>query len=151
MGAAAEEVDGGGTGPGTPSGPPAGVLRRSKITLVDAAVILAAAVAIFFSSLGAVDAAGALRAVITDAQGAEWIYPMEGDREIEVEGPLGVTIVHIHEGGVSIESSPCPNQTCVAAGSVDRSGQWIACLPNQVFVRVEGGSDEPEGVDTGTW
>ena len=118
---------------------------------MDAAVILAAGAAIIFSSLGAVDAAGALRAVITDAGGEEWIYPMDVDREIEVEGPLGVTIVHIHGGGVSIESSPCPNQTCVAAGSIVRSGQWIACLPNQVFVRVEGGADDGSGVDTGTW
>ncbi len=118
---------------------------------MDAAAILAAAAAVFLSSLGAVDAAGEPRVVITDADGQEWIYPLGDEREVGVRGPLGITTVHVHEGRVAIESSPCPNQTCVAAGAIDRPGQWVACLPNQVFVRVEGGTDDPEGVDSGTW
>jgi len=138
VGAAAENDD----GRGRP--------RRFRLTIVDAAAILAAASAVFLSSLGAVDAAGEPRVVISDGQGGEWIYPLNQDREIEIPGPLGSTTIHIHSG-VAIESSPCPNQTCVAAGSIERPGQWVACLPNQVFVRVEGGSDDESGVDTGTW
>lgn len=151
MGAAAEEDETRGSGPAAPPEPPAAKPRKLRLTFLDAAAVLAAASLVFLSSLGAVDAAGEPRAVIADANGQEWIYPLDTDREVQIEGPLGITIVHIHEDGVSIESSPCPNQTCVAAGSIDRPGQWVACLPNQVFVRVEGGADDPEGVDTGTW
>ena len=118
---------------------------------MDAAAVLAAAAAILLSSLGAVNAAGEPRVVISAYEGQEWIYPLKGDLTLEIPGPLGTTYVHIHDGEVAIESSPCPNQTCVAAGYVRLPGQWVACLPNQVFVRVEGGADEGSGVDSGAW
>ena len=151
VGAAAENGDGRGPAPAEPGSGYRDKPRRFRLTLVDTAAILAAVSTVLLSSLGAVDAAGEPRVVISDGQGGEWIYPLDGDREIQVPGPLGSTTVHIHDGSVAIETSPCPNQTCVAAGSIERPGQWVACLPNQVFVRVEGGSDDESGVDTGTW
>ncbi|NLJ45770.1 MAG: NusG domain II-containing protein [Treponema sp.] len=151
MGAAAEKDDGRDQGRSDPERPFLVKPRKLRITLVDAAVVLAALSVVFLSSLGAVDAAGEPRVVIADSTGQEWIYPLDADREIGIRGPLGTTTVHIHDGGVAIESSPCPNQTCVAAGFINQPGQWVACLPNQVFVRVEGGSDDGSGIDSGTW
>ena len=151
MGAVAEKGEALSSGPANPNGSPAADSRKLRITFVDLAAILAALSAVFLSSLGAADAAGEPRVVIADSIGEEWIYPLEADREIKIRGPLGITTVHIHDRRVAIESSPCPNQTCVAAGSIDRPGQWVACLPNQVFVRVEGRSDDEAVVDIGTW
>ncbi|MFA6505053.1 MAG: NusG domain II-containing protein, partial [Treponemataceae bacterium] len=62
------------------------------------------------------------------------------EETLRVKGEIGETVVHIHDGKASVESSPCSNQTCVAAGSIDSNGQWVACLPNGVFVRIEGSS-----------
>jgi hypothetical protein len=70
----------------------------------------------------------------------EWIYPLDGSVRLNVAGPLGDTVVEIREGAVRVVSSPCPEQTCVRAGPVSVPGQWIACLPNRVFVTVEGRS-----------
>jgi len=126
-----------------PSGP------KFRLTLVDIAAIALAVGAIFLSSLGAVNAAGEPRAIISNGQD-EWVYPMNQERSVEIPGPLGVTTVHIHDDSVCIEDSPCPNKTCVAAGAITEPGQWLACLPNQVFVRIEGGSDH-DGVDSGSW
>jgi len=151
VGAAAENGGTRGSGPEAPTEPPAAKPGKLRLTFLDAAAVLAAASLVFLSSLGAVDAAGEPRVVIADAKGQEWIYPLDTDLEVPIEGPLGISTVHIHDGRVAIESSPCPNQTCVAAGSIDRPGQWVACLPNQVFVRVEGGTDDGSDVDTGTW
>lgn len=116
---------------------------------MDVLAILLAVGAIVFSSVGAVSAAGEARVIISNGQD-EWVYPLDQDRSVEIPGPLGVTVVHIHDHSVCIEKSPCPNQTCVAAGSVAEPNQWIACLPNQVFVRIEGGTDNGV-VDTGSW
>jgi len=88
--------------------------------------------------------------VVIKAQGGEWIYPLSIDREIKVPGPLGDTLVGIHDKTVRIEDSPCPNKTCVAAGAISKAGQWIACLPNQVLVRVEGGSEDA-GIDASVY
>lgn len=73
-------------------------------------------------------------------EGAEqsWVFPLSANEEIHVAGPLGDTVVIIHNGAVHIHSSPCHNQLCVAMGEIRSQGQWIACLPNKVFVRIIG-------------
>ncbi|PKL26973.1 MAG: hypothetical protein CVV46_13925 [Spirochaetae bacterium HGW-Spirochaetae-2] len=32
----------------------------------------------------------------------------------------------------------CPLKICVSMGRIHRAGQWIICLPNQIFVWIEG-------------
>lgn len=78
-------------------------------------------------------------------ESGEWMQPLDKAGDIEVPGPLGSTWVHIGDGSASIESSPCPNQTCVAVGGVSQANQWVACLPNEVFVSIEGSAGS-EGV-----
>ena len=80
--------------------------------------------------------------VIASGKDGEWVYALVENRSIAIAGPLGSTIVEIHDGHVHFVSSPCPNQTCVASGSVSRAGQWLACLPNEVFIRLEGSTDD---------
>jgi len=74
----------------------------------------------------------------------EWVYPLSSDRVVSVAGPLGDTLVAIEGKTARIKDSPCPNKTCVAGGSISRPGQWLACLPNQVLVRIEGGADDAD-------
>ena len=79
-----------------------------------------------------------------------WIFPIDADETVSAIGPIGETLVVIHEGRVEILSSPCSEKTCVAAGGLHRSGQWVACLPNRVFVRIEGAA-RPDDVDAVSW
>ncbi|MDX9784376.1 MAG: NusG domain II-containing protein [Spirochaetia bacterium] len=81
----------------------------------------------------------------------EWLQPLDRPAVIEVPGPLGITVVHIENNSVHIESSPCPNQTCVAAGDIGTANLWIACLPNNVFVNIEGAGDPLEALDASTF
>jgi hypothetical protein len=59
-----------------------------------------------------------------------------------VKGPLGETVVVISGGKARVEDSPCPDKLCVHMPAISKPGQWIACLPNRVFVRVRGSSGE---------
>ncbi|MFW5850043.1 MAG: NusG domain II-containing protein [Spirochaetota bacterium] len=86
---------------------------------------------------------------IENEQGT-FLYPLGQDRTISVSGPLGDTVVVIHDDHVHVDESPCRDKICVAAGALGSTGQWTACLPNRVFVRVEGGEDE-DGVDAQTF
>ncbi len=88
--------------------------------------------------------------VVIEGNGHTWLYPLNTHECINVPGPLGETVVEIHDGKVGIVSSPCKNQLCVAAGEIHEHGQWIACLPNGVFVRIEGKTTEVF-VDETTW
>ncbi len=76
--------------------------------------------------------------VVIEASGAQWIYTLDQDRVERVRGPLGDTIVVIRDGAARVESSPCPDKLCVLAGAISRPGQWVACLPNKVMVRIGG-------------
>ena len=78
---------------------------------------------------------------VTSADSA-WLLRPDTDQVLEVAGPLGHNRIVVRDGSVFVESAPCANQICVKTGRVSRPGQWIACLPNRVFVAVEGGPEE---------
>ena len=83
------------------------------------------------------------RAVVrVTAPEGTWLLRPEEDQVLEVRGPLGSNRIVVRGGEVHVESAPCGNQICVKTGTVSRPGQWIACLPNRVFVAVEGGGDD---------
>jgi len=92
------------------------------------------------------------RYVHITGESGEWIAPLDKEAEYEVPGPLGITVVHIHDGKVAIEDSPCRNKICILSGAISEPGQWLACLPNQVFVRITSSESNDEGsVDAGVF
>ncbi|MEO6976616.1 MAG: NusG domain II-containing protein [Gallionella sp.] len=62
------------------------------------------------------------------------------NQQIEVPGPLGVTIVSIQNRKARIASDPSPRQYCVRQGWLKQSGEIALCLPNQVSVELAGSS-----------
>jgi len=56
--------------------------------------------------------------------------------------------VVIENGSVRVISSPCPEKICILTGAISRPGNWIACLPSGIFLRIEGKSrgGEPDAV-----
>lgn len=68
----------------------------------------------------------------------EWFYPLNQDRIIHVKGPLGETEIHIENEQAWVLSSPCEFKTCVSHAPLKQAGDWNACLPNQVFLSLEG-------------
>ena len=88
--------------------------------------------------------------VIIRSPDKTWVYPLDTELLINIAGPIGETTVKIHGGRTVIVSSPCSGQTCVASGELHRNGQWAACLPNRVFVLVEG-TDGGDAIDAASW
>ena len=86
----------------------------------------------------------------------EWIFPIDADETMAISGPMGDTAIVIHGGTARITSSPCPNQSCVAAGTIRLPGQWSACLPNRVMVYISddapsSNSKTAHDIDATTW
>ncbi len=65
-----------------------------------------------------------------------YTLPIHINKTVEVNGPLGTTVVEIRDSRVRIKESPCNNKICVHEGWV-RSGA-IICLPNRVIVSITG-------------
>jgi hypothetical protein len=89
--------------------------------------------------------------VLINGSGREWLFPLDANETVVVPGPLGNTIVRIQDNRAWVESSPCTNQVCVAAGHVHGQGEWVACLPNNVFLMVEGKEARRHVPDSTTW
>ena len=68
---------------------------------------------------------------------AEYLYPLDKDDTIQIQGLEGITEIRIQQGQASYLNSPCANKTCMAAPPIHRNGDWSACLPNGIFMRVE--------------
>lgn len=80
----------------------------------------------------------AAQRLIVESPGGKWIYPINEERTVSIPGVLGNTLVKIEDGMVFILDSPCPNKTCISAAPLRKSGDWNACLPNKVFLHIEG-------------
>ena len=111
---------------------------------VSSALTALSAVAVYGRSGGAGQA-------IIQGEGKTWVFPLNAEEKVSVSGPLGETVVELSGGRGRVLSSPCANQTCIAAGHLSRPGQWTACLPNKVFVYIEGTWDDDPILDSTTW
>ncbi len=117
-------------------------IRRLGIRPLDMLIVALATTALVALSISVYGGpSSAMLSISVD--GSEWIYPLSDDRVIEVPGLIGMTVIAIHNGAAHIEDSPCENKTCVASPPISRTGEWAACLPNGVFIVIEGAkSDE---------
>ncbi len=78
--------------------------------------------------------------------GKEWVYDLSIDARASFEGPVGFTTIEISNNRVHVYESDCKNQVCVLAGWISKPGEWIACLPNNIFILIQG---EQEAVEEG--
>ena len=64
--------------------------------------------------------------------------PLGENRVVDLEGPLGSTRLEIRDGRARILASPCPTKACIGMGAIARAGELLACVPNQLLVRIDG-------------
>jgi len=75
--------------------------------------------------------------LIIDGGGKEFVYPLSENLELNIEGEIGISVIKIENGKAFFEDSPCPNRLCVEMAPVKENNDWAACMPNEVFIRVE--------------
>jgi hypothetical protein len=112
-------------------------------------IVLAAAITIIIGLRAYGRGANSLNVVVRGT-GKTWIFPLEAEERVSVAGSIGETLVEIRNGRAAIVSSPCGGQTCVAAGELNKNGQWAACLPNRVFILIEG-TGGTDVIDAASW
>lgn len=77
----------------------------------------------------------------------KWIYDLQLDGFYEFSGIIGKTGVVIENGEARVIDSCCPNKTCLASTPISKVGEWIACLPNKIILRIEGNINEKKDFD----
>ncbi|MGB9681867.1 MAG: NusG domain II-containing protein [bacterium] len=77
--------------------------------------------------------------VIIQVSGKETIrLPLNRDKTIKVQGPLGESIIEIKNRKVRMLFSPCPDKLCMKQGWIDKTSQSIICVPNRIIIKIEG-------------
>ena len=124
------------------------------IKIQDLVIIIPALALVITSFFTAYSGKAVQSNVNIKAENKEWIFPLDADEILTVRGPLGDTVLEIHNKKARILSSPCANQTCVTSGAIDSQGQWSACLPNRVMLQIapaHGKNIQETQIDAATW
>lgn len=82
--------------------------------------------------------AAADTAHIMAADGREFSLPLNEDRRLTVNGPLGATTLEIRHGKIHFLDSPCRGKQCIHSGWLARAGDFAACLPNRISITLSG-------------
>jgi len=118
-----------------------------KLRIFDYLSIVFSLVIIVFVSVSVYGKNGKAQTVTIDASGKSYVYMLDTDRTVDVPGPLGITEVKIENSAVFVTSSPCRDKLCILAPPLKRAGEWNACMPNKVFIRISGNKDkEPDSL-----
>ena len=73
---------------------------------------------------------------------SDYVFPLDTDHTLEVEGPYGTTVIEILNETVRVVDSPGRRKICVRQGKIAHSGAWLICLPNKVFIKIVGAESE---------
>jgi len=65
------------------------------------------------------------------------IYPLNRDRTIQVKGPIGTTVIRIHQGEAAITKAPCTHKLCQKMGPIPAHGPVMICIPNRIVVEIK--------------
>jgi hypothetical protein len=107
-----------------------------KLKIFDYFFIILTLTVIAFVSVSSYSGGGTAESVVIEASGETYVYMLDTDRTIEVQGPLGNTIIRIVDSEVFVEDSPCRDKLCILAAPLYKAGEWNACMPNKVFIRI---------------
>ena len=55
---------------------------------------------------------------------------------------FGESSIQVESGKAKFLDSPCENKNCIQSGEISVNGQWAACLPNGIFINIEGKNKE---------
>ncbi len=73
--------------------------------------------------------------------------PLSRNLQIEVPGPLGISVITIEKRKARISSDPSPRQYCVRQGWLQQAGEIAICLPNEVSVELTGSAKKYDSLN----
>ena len=64
--------------------------------------------------------------------------PLDRSRRVEVQGPIGTTVIEVEPGRARVFSDPGPRQYCVRQGWLTQANAIAICAPNHVSLALKG-------------
>ncbi len=123
------------------------LLPRDVIKIGDGVTLLCAFCAVIWVTLSAWHSDLADKAIIRQGGKIFREVPLARDQQIEVQGPLGISVITIAKRKARITADPSPRQYCVRQGWLERAGEIAICLPNEVSVELLGGTKKYDSLN----
>lgn len=124
----------------------AALLKR--LTPFDRKLVLILALLVVVSFLLPLQQGVGTRVVVDSREQTVFVADLQKDQQVELNGPLGITVLRLADGHAQVVSSPCPQKICIGLGKISRSGDLLACVPNRLVIRIEGdGGTKERGYD----
>ncbi|MBW8004129.1 MAG: hypothetical protein FVQ80_19430 [Planctomycetes bacterium] len=111
---------------------------RVRVRIFDVAAIAATCLIISIITLVVYQKESENQTVKIKTLSADWVFPLSADRQFYGEGPSGRCTILIRDGAVRVIESDCPEKICIKKGKISQAGEWLACLPNKVFISIQG-------------
>ncbi|MDR0569170.1 MAG: NusG domain II-containing protein [Spirochaetaceae bacterium] len=126
------------------------IARIAALKPADLGVIGVTLAVTVFSAASVYAGNRAQNRILIEGPQDRWIFPLDHAETLAIPGYLGDTVVELRDSQVRVISSPCGNQTCVAAGPIRSRGQWTACLPNGVLISIDSDAKRDD-IDGAVW
>ncbi len=71
-------------------------------------------------------------------------YPLDKSLNLILKNDVEekIMLIQAENNQVWVQESDCLLQYCVLRGAIESIGQWIACLPNKVFIQIQAAKEE---------
>ncbi|MDX2481262.1 MAG: NusG domain II-containing protein [Desulfuromusa sp.] len=112
-----------------------------RLTPFDCKLLIVVSALVVLSFLLPLSQTTGARVVVSSDDRIVFVAPLANAQRVELDGPLGITVLQIENGAVRVLSSPCSQKVCVRMGEARHTGDLLACVPNQLVIRIEGDSD----------
>jgi len=112
-----------------------------RLTPFDCKLLIVVAVLVLLSFLLPLSQTAGARVVVSSDDRIVFVAPLAKAQRVELDGPLGITVLQIENGAARVLSSPCSQKVCIRMGEARHTGDLLACVPNQLVIRIEGDSD----------
>jgi hypothetical protein len=118
-----------------------------RLTPFDCKLLLVVAALVAVSFLLPLSQSTGARVVVSSDDRIVFVAPLAKAQRVELDGPLGITVLQIKNGGARIISSPCTKKVCMHMGEARHAGDLLACVPNHLVIRIEGDEGDSGGED----
>lgn len=114
-------------------------MKKNDLILIGVITVLALS-AFGGISLYSADSTKEAEAVVRVDGQEQGRYPLDKDRIVKIELADGsYNILEIKDGKADMTEATCPDKICVDHRPVNKRGESLVCLPNQVVVEIENG------------
>ena len=113
-------------------------MNKIQVTVADSVIIVGALLTLWvlYSYYWRDNAEHADYALVMVSHDAPLKIELDHPHIVKVRGTLGENVLQIEQGKIRVIASPCKGKQCIHAGWLHNSGDFTACLPNQVSVEV---------------